>query len=228
MCKFMKSNLIRIFPALAAAAVVLALAPSARAVPELELISGGQTVTIYQGQSNDLSSTPDVVTYFGSVGNFSINVTTGEEAGTAADPILDVNSIDIASAGAGGSLTILFSDTGFGPSAGGADASIGGTLAPGGSLTYSTYADSTDTLFGTDTPLTSQVFTTTPFSGSSYAQLTESGPYALTLDLNLTEGGGATTSFDASFAVPDGASTVALLGLVLVGIEALRRKFATA
>ncbi len=240
----MKNHLNAIFSMFGAGVFILAATPSARAVPTLELISGGQTITISAGSMQDMSANPDEVTYLGSVGNFTINITTGEVGGSTAYPTLDISSLDATNLGSnGGTLTILFSDVGFGPSDGTATASLSGALASGASLSYSTYADSSNALLGTGASaslLTSQVFTANPVSGTETANLVESGPYSLTQEIVLSEGGGEVTQFDADLVtadpppassplftpvpVADGGSTVAFLGLVFVGVEALRRK----
>ena len=169
-----------------------------------------------------------IATFFGAIGNFAANVTTGVSKpliGSVFQPILDLNSIDV-SANAGGKLTISLTDTDF-IGAGGiiqALSTIGGTLASG-SLKVDTFLDCGNNAFGETTHLTSQTLSGNPFSGSANAFVNGcQGNYSVTQVAVLTLPGGAIFSGDSMLAVPE-PSTAAIFGIGLLGLGlALRRK----
>ena len=72
--------------------------------------------------------------------------------------------------------------------------------------------------------MTSQGLLGGVFSGTEYNELALANPYSLTQQLIITHSGYGASSFYAELKVPDGGSTVALLGAVLVGLEGFRRK----
>jgi len=231
----MKKNLAGIFSVLTVGALALAAAPSARATAELELISGASTVIVADGGAGDTNSLAGAISFSGSVGSFDLTITTTGITkpllGSATVPFLDLNSLQVSSGI--GALTILFSDTGFGPTNTNFLSQIGGTINNGGgSLSFATYESATNTLFAESTLLTSQgPFGSGAFSGSSNSSvLSLASPYSLTEVVTINHSIGGATSFDGSLStsVPDGGSTVALLGAVLVGFEGLRRKFMAA
>jgi hypothetical protein len=213
-----------------AGALLLLSGPAAQAVPTLRLSDGITTVTVADGAFNDMTAAVGAVTFSGAIGVWTVNVSTGASdpaLGTPTSPSMDINSLDIS--GGAGTLTIWFSDDFFGPTSSGVSASIGGTInnKPGSSLTYKTYADGSNTLFAETLLLTSQSFTSGAFSGDASGGLPSDpypAPYSLTQKLVITHAGAGATSFDATLMVPDGGSTVALLGFALLGIEGLRRK----
>jgi hypothetical protein len=217
---------------LVAGVFALPTLPLAHAVPTLQLTDGVTTMTIADMSGGDLNPTVGAVTFLGPVGSFSVNVTTGISKpvlGSAALPFLDLNSINV-SGPLANTLTIRFSDDSFGPTPGSVTARIGGTTA--GMLSYSTFADASNTLFGTSTLLTQQgPFGNGAFSGTSFANLGFLSPFSLTQEVVINHGaspgGLVSTSFNAELqaAVPDGGSTITLLGAVLVALESLRRRF---
>jgi hypothetical protein len=224
-----KSNPLRML-LLVAAVVGLAAPPLAYAVPTLRLTYGANTVEIADASGSDSNPLAGAVTFIGPLGNFFLNVSTGISKpvlGSATLPSMDLSSVDV-SGPSGGTLTILFSDDFFGPTFGGVTASIGGTT--GGTVLYSTYADASNVLFGMSTLLTTQgAFTGPAFSGTTFADLGLPS-FSLTQEVVISHGSAGATSFNAELkaapkAVPDGGSTAALLGAVLVGLESLRRRF---
>src|SRR5262245_28660777 len=84
--------------------LIFGVVPAVYAVPMLSLSSGGQTFTITDEGSGDIftnASCPFVtgceglVGFSGSVGNFTVNVTTGStkpSLGSANEPVLDILS----------------------------------------------------------------------------------------------------------------------------------------
>ena len=189
----------------------------------------GHSVTVADQSVGDTNPTVGVVGFSGGLGNFSVNVTTGISKpviGTAIFPELDLNSVDVTSS-AGGTLTLKVTDTDF--IGNGTSAyfisQIGGTQSRGGTVTYSTAADCGNTAFGTGTPLGSQSFSASPFSGTQVTGTTLcAGNYSLTEEVVLTlTSGGQNTSFDANLAIPE-PTTAMLFGGGLDGFGWISRR----
>jgi LPXTG-motif cell wall-anchored protein len=216
-------------------AVIALIAPNTYAIPTLTLEdpANGPAVIIPDGSLDDSNGLDGVVTYIGTVpqaggGTWNINVTTGITKPAIGSPVvmqMDLNSVDATSAG-GGTLNIMFSEDNFGPGAGGFEAQIGGTLGggAGSSLTYDTYLDTANNLFGTSgatvSHLTSLSFNSSPFAGTDTASIGPVAyPFSLTQAVTIVHAGNGTTSFDASLqSVPEPSSALLLLGLLLGGI----------
>jgi hypothetical protein len=226
-----KMKMAREWLAIAVAVGMVAAATSSYAVPTLFLSDGVNTEMVAENSPLNQSTVPGTVVWSGSLGVWSLNVSTGISQGTGTSPNFDLNSVDaiIPSVGPGISsgpytLQVWFGDVNLGPTSGSFLATIGGTTA--GSVTYNTFADGGDTLFAQTLGLTSQSFNGTPFSGSQ-----SSGdeflpfPYSLSQEVIITQTGGA-TSFDATLvvgAVPEGGMTLVLLGSSLIALWAFGR-----
>ena len=230
---------------LVAGILSLATLPLAHAVPTLRLTDGVTTVTIPDMSSDDVNPTEGAVTFVGSVGSFSVtSVRTFKTTSRKLDAaFLFLNSVDVFSPPLAGPLTISLSEDSFGPAAVVAIAHIDGFTS--GTVLFSTYADTSNALFGTSTLLTQpQSFSgpgfstrpfdmTSPVDGKIAANLRLLSPFSLTQEVVIDHGaspnGLLVTSFNAHITtLPDRGSTIALLGAVLVGFfgwESLRRKF---
>jgi hypothetical protein len=209
---------------LLAATLAISVATAANAVPTLQMrLSGGGTT-----QSLIDTAHNGTLTYNGAIDNFGINVTTGVDL-RLLDPQgpagIDLNSIDVNSLGSG-SLTIELTETGilghstiewFG-------SQIGGTLTNQKiTIEYSSFLDTTNAAFGTDTLLGTWTTNTSPFAWSGSTAALTSAEYSLTERIVITATGRSMISFDASVAdLPEPAS-VGLLGLALTGTAVLRR-----
>lgn|SRR5690242_20120958 len=207
------------FGAVAASiALLLGLAQPSHAELMLEL-TDGNTTDIVPGNTG-------IATFFGAIGNFAANVTTGISKpllGSATDPILALNSIDVTTMG-GGTLTIKLTDTDFLGTGGIVEAvnSIDGLLTAG-SFSLSTFLDCGNNPFGQTTQLTSQ--TSLNGTASSFVNGCQ-GNYSLTQVAVLTMPGGALFGGTSVLSVPE-PSTVAIFGIGLLGLGlALRRKAA--
>lgn len=92
-------------------------------------------------------------------------------------------------------------------------------------MSFDTYADAGNTLFGTGIHLTSQSFTTSPFSGIAGAGgVDNTNPFSLTEQLTVTHGtGNLSDSGDGALitTVPDGGATITLLGTALASLGLL-------
>jgi hypothetical protein len=229
----MKKKLTPLLTALTVAVIALAAAPNAQAIPTIRLFDGTTTITVADGSGGDSTAAIGAVTFNGAIGAWIVNVSTGVTKpllGSATKPDMDLNSVNV-SGGAGGTLTILFSDDGFGPTLGNSFAQIGGTInnAAGSTLAYTTFASASNALFALTTPLTSQSFVSGAFSGSTFGSAVPiTSPYSLTQKVVIRHAGAGASSFNASLTVPDGGTTASMLGFALMGIAGLRRKLALA
>jgi hypothetical protein len=143
------------------------------------------------------------VTWSGSIGNFTVTTVTGESKPLLPIPTIDlgVNGGNIQTGGAGGTLTIMWSDTGF--TNGSPTTTLNGItgLALGGTISYAAYVDNTNALNGTGTPVTSQPATAT----SGTVITTGGGPSATTFSMTevatLTVPAGSYSTFDVQESV---------------------------
>jgi hypothetical protein len=196
----------------AAASLAIALASTpAHAGLEIQLQSGGQTYT-----QTGASGSPLVVNQ--SIGNFSTTVDTGNATNA---PALDLSSVDISSS-AGGTLVVTLSANGFTSPLGAATwlSQFTGNFPTGSAtVTLQTYLDTSDTLMGTGTLLSTLTSSSTPFSLSDLVAASTDGPFALTEVLTITTNGSAFMSLDGSVAdaIPEPAS-MTLLGSSLIGL----------
>ena len=210
-----------VLPLVAAGMLGLASAPSAHGVPTLSISDGlGHTLTLTQ---------PGGFTYTGTLGNFSLNITSGI---ANSDALLTGLNFTITGTG---QLTILLSNTGFGTLPGSINSQISGQTS--GISAFATFADAGNRLFGTTTLLSKGgPFTAGAFSGNASA-LPVPGPFSLTEKIVIVQSVFGTTSFGTTVkdpvvvgpvtpvvTVPDAGATAPLLGLALLGIGLVRRK----
>ena len=208
--------------------VVLALvAPSSAGASSIKIWDGVHAAVIISdgsGLDDDASAgVIEVNSYTYWAWKISIDGYTKPSDGSATDPYLYLHDISTSTTSAASTtLTIWFSEVGFGPSGTYVFADIGGKTA--GSMTYETYKGSG--LFDEGTLLTSQSFNTSSFNGADIGDATGvAGPYSLTQKFTITHGAGTgkKTSFDAVLTVPDQGTTLSLLGLALLGLAGVNR-----
>ena len=199
------------------------------ATPMLTLSDGiNPMVTISDGAGLDSNPAAGAVTYIGAIGNWVINVSTGVTKpiiGQANYPILDLNSVNTTSGGAG-VMTIAFSEKGFSlpDGLGGFSTAVGGTT--NGTVQIDTYLDDvTNTELTLGTHL-SQLgpFGPVAFSGSAVKEINPTDPFSLTLVATVTHAYGTNSSFDAELSPVPEPATMLLFGTGLLGIATLRRK----
>jgi hypothetical protein len=210
----MRKNLLKL--GAVASAILLGGYSIANAVPTLTISDGTTTVTILDNGAGDQSATAGWVLWSGNFGVWDVIVDTGitKPIGgfSAINPGLDLG-FQVSSTAAG-SLTMTWSDTDFGPWSGGFAADIGGTLAAGASISYSTYYSKANTV-PAGTPLTS---TLSSFSGAAANVGNLGFPYSLSEVVILTQRQAGVSSGNAELhgvPVPDAGSTLILLGTTM-------------
>ncbi len=195
----------------------LASAPSAHGVPTLSISDG-------LGHTLSLSNSSGGITYTGTLGNFSLNITSGVATGDALLPGLNFSATGT------GMLTILVSNTSFGTLPGSISTQISGQTS--GITAFGTYADAGNRLFGNTTLLSTGGPFRGAFSGARSATFPIPGPFSLTEKIVIVQSVRGTTSFGTAVVdpvpnvptVPDAGATALLLGLALLGIGLARRK----
>jgi hypothetical protein len=191
--------------------MVAGFACSSHADAILTLSDGIHTVSV--------DTTTGFANYNGAIGDWSINVTTGIAGGTSTQPILDLNSIDLYTGSGPGKLIITWTQNGLGPLLGTGVNQVGGTLYSGVSGNFQMLLNGTS--------ISSMDFSSSPFAGSASGDLAGASG-TLGLQATLTANASGMISFDSQAtvsSVPDGGTTVALLGFAIVGVEGLRRRF---
>ncbi len=200
-------------------------------------INSSGTVFVLSGTATTVfsSGSGGTITWDGSLGNYHVNVSTGQGSPTLPPMTLDLNSADTASGLTSGGLAILFSENGNTATPPGWSLIFGGTLTSGSgsSVSLRAYGSTTDAFFGN----TSSIASLGPFgpgafsgtAGGSGAGLTTS-PYSLTEEIDLS-GVGKNTRYsgDASLnPLPEPAS-LTMVGTGLIGLAGfLRRKLVIA
>jgi VPDSG-CTERM motif len=223
------------------AGAVMALAGSAFAVPTLTISDGLDSITLSSAVLTGTGTFTDIassytqnggnISFDGTVGGWTLDVTVAAgnppgstpPGGTAAHPIIDLNSGNDSFTGSGGTLTIKYTDDnsvggGLGPTIGSILTGAGGTQSSGWKQTIVTYVNGSQVGTGSSS--------TSPWGVSYSSPINQPVQgYSLGIAEVITASGTGSWSGDNSLStVPDGGLTVALLGSALTGVALLRRK----
>lgn len=192
--------------------------------PMLFLSDGnGHTMTLGDNASG-------VISFSGTLGQFNLSITTSAPSGQAMLPTLTLSSLSYFGYRQG-TLTISLSEASLTTPGGTITSKINGQTTMG-SLSYSTFLDTSNKLFGKGTVLNTQgTFSGGSFAGTASAALSSHSPFSLTETIILQQSSRGRTTFGAVVVdppapvalVPDTGSTLAFLGLTLLGLEAIRR-----
>ena len=219
---------------IALGATMLATLSSANAGSVLRLTSSlGGSITIMDGGFNDINPMVGAISFMGSIAGWGVNMSSGFSkplVGDSAEAVLDISSFNL-SDGAG-TLTIEFTDNGFTiPLASHwmSTSAIGGTTS--GTVTYDTYRDAGNALFGLTEHLDSfGPLGSVAFAAENSMNLTAlEDPFSLTQVITIVHGGAGMTGFNAELTDPPPApmpepGTLALFGLGLAGLGFARRR----
>jgi hypothetical protein len=207
-----------------AIALALAFTPLLHATP---------TITISDGKKKDtvtVSNASGLISFNGKVGKFTLSLSTTAASGLDMMPSLILSSLSYGAKKAG-TLTISLSDTSVHPNDGSILSTINGQTS--GKISYSTFADTGNSLFGKGTMLSTHGgLTGSAFSAAGSAILSSQTPFSLTEVFVLSQSKGGHTGFTATVVdpptgpatVPDTGSTLMLMGIGLGSIGFLRRK----
>ena len=216
-----------------AVALMLALGTVAFGNVELQITEQGTPYTtglIFGSPCGGVPNPETCVMFYGTVGDWTINLTTGDSTQPSGGAIMDLSSINATAAAGAAPLVIQLSDNGFSmASTSWTLATYGNLVSGSGTVNYSAYLDTGNTLFAT-TPA-DLIGTFGPFSagyGASGTFSMSSGTnYALTEQLTITSGSGgvkwSTDSSVAGTAAAEPGTTLLLSVTTLAGIL-FRRK----
>ncbi|MGA2603271.1 MAG: PEP-CTERM sorting domain-containing protein [Verrucomicrobiia bacterium] len=208
---------------------VVGLANWVNAAPTLTISNGANPlITVVDNGAGDLSSLTGVVAVVTNVGVWNLIIDVGETKpalGSITNPVMDL-AIQ-ASSTAAATLTLTFSDNGFALTNGVLSASLSGHIVSGAGETvgYFVYADPGNVVGNTITQVTGIGPGPLPISTTIAEAFALTVPYSLTQVVDISTSGPSSNSIDASFQalIPE-PSTVALVGLGLVGALAIRRR----
>lgn len=233
---FLKSSYLGAAALIAAAAGMAGQASDAEAAFMLELSDGITTETVTDGGMGDIAAAAGRIRYAGGIGNFVINLTTGQSKpvlGSADMPELSLASVDVSS-GTGGTFTIKLTDTDFDTPDGLTQWVTTVEGATTGTLAFDVYVGADNAEFS----LGHLVGSVGPENGfidevDEFLTLNPSGAFSVTLVATLTHGfGWQATGFKAHVTDPPSPMPVsepralALFGIGLLGMGAvlLRRR----
>jgi hypothetical protein len=210
--------------AVSVAFLVAASVPSVWAVPTMTISDGSKKNTV------TLTNASGLMSYNGSLGQSSLSLSTAPASGLQMLPSFSLNSLSYSGKGTL-TLTIALSDISVHPNDGSISSQISGQT--GGTISYSTFGDTSNKLFGNGVLLGSKGALGGSFNATSSATLKTGNPFSLTEIFVVQLRKGVSAQFRATVtdppngpvaSVPEAGSTLAFLGLAFLGLEVVRRR----
>lgn len=170
------------------------------------------------GDSNPLVG---AITFIGSIGNWTANVTTGFSEPVLLPGHLDLNSVNASSA-SGGQLIIELTDTDYTGPAVDYNFEVGGTTH--GTASFEAAGTNSNGEFDFSNSTGALLFGSSPFAGSSLLNSGGADPYSLSIRAVITHTSAGSTSFNAALNPVPAPAGLILAATALPFVGLLRRR----